>query len=450
MKSIFRAIKIGLSIPGTIFVVLLLISYSSNATAPLSPQLIYLGQQSPVWVTGDSQLDFPRNQETRKIATQNSMCSAIGSPQGAWRIEHGRLWLDGFLSCSGFTAAGDIYAVPGPISAEWVTADIAIYRGETLCRGVWGEVGVARTTITFRIEKGIVVSTEYQDNSDDPRVPNYALEAMYSHLQDPKSSEDDLTKGNSTGICLERQTSRSPDAMAAVLAPTGVLRVSIDLGNPIFAIREKNTGKILGISVDVAVELARNLRIPIELVPASSRENAVANVTKGEADIGLFPVEAKGQRALWLSPPLAGIMGYYTVHEHSPLTDIGQIDDVSMKIAVAQDSIYESYLSKSIKRATLVRISSGTDPLDSFLDQNLDAVAGLMYERDPAELKRLKLRVLDAPFMAQYFALGIPEKSGAAASAYLHDFIYSVKSGLSSSLSRHNMADVVTITVPGK
>src|SRR5690606_9322722 len=49
------------------------------------------------------------------------------------------------------------------------------------------------------------------------------------------------------------------------LAPSGPLRASINLGNPLLARRDAGTGEVSGVSVDLAAELARELGVPLEL-----------------------------------------------------------------------------------------------------------------------------------------------------------------------------------------
>ena len=49
------------------------------------------------------------------------------------------------------------------------------------------------------------------------------------------------------------------------LAPTGTMRAAINLGNVVLAQKDE-TGKLKGITVDLARELGRRLNVPVELV----------------------------------------------------------------------------------------------------------------------------------------------------------------------------------------
>ena len=57
-----------------------------------------------------------------------------------------------------------------------------------------------------------------------------------------------------------------PSLVVRAFTPTGVLRASINLGNPILANKDAATGEPVGVSVDLARNFAQRLGVPIELV----------------------------------------------------------------------------------------------------------------------------------------------------------------------------------------
>jgi len=70
------------------------------------------------------------------------------------------------------------------------------------------------------------------------------------------------------------------------IAPSGTLRATINLGNPILA-REED-GKPAGVSADLARALAENLGVALELVVLDAAGKAVDAVVSGRADVGFF------------------------------------------------------------------------------------------------------------------------------------------------------------------
>ena len=62
----------------------------------------------------------------------------------------------------------------------------------------------------------------------------------------------------------------SATAACADLAPQGILRASINLGNPLLARRDGSSGEVFGVSVDLARALAERLgELPARLAQRS-------------------------------------------------------------------------------------------------------------------------------------------------------------------------------------
>src|SRR5690606_24630435 len=72
--------------------------------------------------------------------------------------------------------------------------------------------------------------------------------------------------------------------------PTGKLRASINLGNPILAGRDPASGEPAGVSIDLARAFAERLGVELELVGWDSAGKSVDAVTNEQADIGFFAI----------------------------------------------------------------------------------------------------------------------------------------------------------------
>ena len=79
-------------------------------------------------------------------------------------------------------------------------------------------------------------------------------------------------------------------ALRARLAPSGTLRASINLGNPILA-RLDADGQPAGVSIDLARGLAEALGLPLALVVFDAAGKSVEAVTREEADFGFFAID---------------------------------------------------------------------------------------------------------------------------------------------------------------
>ncbi len=109
------------------------------------------------------------------------------------------------------------------------------------------------------------------------------------------------------------------DALLRSFAPTGVLRASINLGNPILANRHPDTGEPFGVSIDLARALADRLGAPLELVVFDAAGKSVEAVTAEQADFGFFAIDPLRGQGIAFTAPYVLIEGSYLVRHGSPL-----------------------------------------------------------------------------------------------------------------------------------
>jgi len=68
-------------------------------------------------------------------------------------------------------------------------------------------------------------------------------------------------------------------AVRSELAPTGKLRVGLNMSNFLLTATDAATGKPKGLAADMGMELGRRLGVPVELVPFPN-PGAVADAAK--------------------------------------------------------------------------------------------------------------------------------------------------------------------------
>ena len=73
--------------------------------------------------------------------------------------------------------------------------------------------------------------------------------------------------------------------MIQSFAPTGTLRVGINLGNPVLAGLDAATQKPKGVTIDIANEIGKRSGIPIELVPFQTAGSTVDAIKTGNIDM---------------------------------------------------------------------------------------------------------------------------------------------------------------------
>src|SRR5579859_990661 len=158
----------------------------------------------------------------------------------------------------------------------------------------------------------------------------------------------------------------------AGLAPTGVLRASINLGNPVLA--QGTPQAPGGVTVDIAREVAARLGVPVRYACFDSARKSLAALLAGEADICFLGIEPIRAAEVAFSPPYVLIEGVYAVPVDSPLRSVADVDAPGVRIGVKQGSAYDLYLTRTIRHATIVRGAEGTGV---FQAEGLEAAAGI-------------------------------------------------------------------------
>ena len=226
-------------------------------------------------------------------------------------------------------------------------------------------------------------------------------------------------------------------------APTGTLRAAINQGNTVLAQKGPN-GEALGITVDLARELARRLGVPIELITFDAAGKVFDALKRGIWDIAFLAVEPVRAAEIDFTAPYVLIEGTYMVPKDSALKTIEDVDKAGIRIAVATGSAYDLYLSRTIRNATLIRAPTGPEAMAMFVRDKLEAAGGVKQPLVEFAAAHPGLRVMDGRFMAIQQAMGMP-KGRSKAHAYLRSFVEEMKASgfCADALKRSNQPDAV-------
>jgi polar amino acid transport system substrate-binding protein len=238
-------------------------------------------------------------------------------------------------------------------------------------------------------------------------------------------------------------------AAAAELAPTGVLRAGINLSNFLLVSGRSATGEPEGVAPDMARAVAERLGVPVSYVtfarPGELADAAGMNVW----DIGLIAAEPARAETIAFSPAYCEIEATYLVPAGSPLKSIEQVDRPGVRIAIAERSAYDLWLTRHLQHAELIRAPTLDASYDLFVADKLDALAGLK-PRLLQEVERLPgARILPGRFTAVQQSIGTPPGKPAAA-AFLRDFVEEAKaSGLVGELIERHHVRGLSVAPPG-
>jgi polar amino acid transport system substrate-binding protein len=245
------------------------------------------------------------------------------------------------------------------------------------------------------------------------------------------------------GACTT--TSSSTQAIVQAIAPTGRLRASINLGNPVLANRDAATGEVSGVSVDLARALAGQLGVGIDLIVTDAAGKSVETVRSGKADIGFFAIDPLRADGLRFSAAYVLIEGAYLVRTDSALTTNAEVDRPGNRIMVGLGSVYDLFLSREIKSAQIERAPTSPTVVAEFLARNADVAAGVKQQLEADALRLGGLRLLPGHFMVIEQAMALPAGRGEAAEVRLKAFVEQAKSGglVAQSLARHQIRGAV-------
>ncbi len=237
-----------------------------------------------------------------------------------------------------------------------------------------------------------------------------------------------------------------PREIVSELAPTGVLRAAINMGNALLVTGRTPSGDPEGVAPDMAREIASRLGVPVGYVPYARPGELADAAGSGVWDIGLIGAEPQRAEKIAFTPAYVEIEATYLVPAGSPLKTIAEVDSAGVRIAVTARSAYDLWLDRNIKNARLVRSEGGDAAFKQFVDEKLEALAGLRPRLVEDVQKLPGGRILDGQFSAVQQAVGTARQNTAGA-AFLREFVEEAKaSGLVARLiERHKVVGRLSV-----
>jgi polar amino acid transport system substrate-binding protein len=212
------------------------------------------------------------------------------------------------------------------------------------------------------------------------------------------------------------------------LAPTGKLRAAINFGNGVLAQKGPN-GEPNGVTPELASALAKRLGVPLEFVIYTAAGKVFEGGKQNAWDIGFIAIEPVRAAEVDFTAPYVLIQGTYLVRKDSPLKDVADVDAAGVKIGVGLGSVYDLYLTRTLKNATLVRAPQGGagGGIQPFVDEKLDAAAGVREPLEAYAKEHPDMRVMSGNYEEIRQAIATPKGRGAAGLAYLRGFVEDMK-----------------------
>jgi len=220
-------------------------------------------------------------------------------------------------------------------------------------------------------------------------------------------------------------TDSTSDARSA-LAPTGTLRVALNMSNVLLTATDPVTGEPYGLAADLGRELGQRLGVPVAFLPYPNPGALADAAPTGVWDVGFLGAEPQRAQAIDFTAAYVEIEATYLVPPGSPLQAIAAVDRPGVRIAVPDRSAFELYLTRSLQYAQLVRAPGADHAFTRFVAEQLEALAGLRPRLVTDHDALPGSRILEGNFTAVQQAAGTP-KGRPAGARYLCAFIEDIK-----------------------
>ncbi|MFD4632387.1 transporter substrate-binding domain-containing protein [Streptomyces sp. NPDC058284] len=232
----------------------------------------------------------------------------------------------------------------------------------------------------------------------------------------------------------------TPATVVEDLAPSGVLRASINLGNPVLA--QGTSTAPAGVTVDIAREVGTRLGVPVEFRCFDAARASYEAMAEGRADLCFLAVDPAREAEVAFTAPYVVIEGVYAVPREAPFTGAADVDRAGVRIGVKRGSAYDLFLSRTLRHASVVR---GDEGVDVFRSEGLEVAAGIRQPLTAYVASHPELRLLQGRFMQIRQAVGTTKTRAPETVAFLRDVIEELKATgfVAASLRRSQQSDTL-------
>lgn len=211
------------------------------------------------------------------------------------------------------------------------------------------------------------------------------------------------------------------------LAPTGKLRVGVYLGSPLSMVRDRVTGELHGLTLDLGKYLASRLDVPVEIVTYQRIAEVLAGMKAGEVDFTISNATPVRAEDVAFSQTLLSLELGYLAPEASGVKTIADVDKPGVRVGVTVGSTSERTLPKMFGRAIVVSAKNLEHAIGMMERGELDLFATnkpILFEMSDAMPGGG--RVLDGRWGEEHIAVAIP-KGREKAMEYLRRFVDDVR-----------------------
>jgi polar amino acid transport system substrate-binding protein len=210
------------------------------------------------------------------------------------------------------------------------------------------------------------------------------------------------------------------------VAPTGQLRVALNVGNPVLAVKDPATGEGRGVTVDLGRALAVKLGGSIALVEYPNVARIVEGARSGAWGIAFLAIDPARAGDMDFTPTYMEVENTYLVPTGSPIRTTADADRPGVRIAVPSRSAPDLFLSSRLQQASLMRGQTEAAAFELLRSGQADAFAANRNSFATFTAGLDGYRALDDYFLTVPMAIAVP-KGRANALATVSAFLEEVK-----------------------
>lgn len=211
------------------------------------------------------------------------------------------------------------------------------------------------------------------------------------------------------------------------IAPTGKLRVGVSVSSGALVTRTKDDKISGGLAVDLGKLVAEKLGVPFELVSYPNSDAFQSSFGKGAWDIAFgSPSPLVSDKAEFIAELLLNDY-VYVAGPGREFADASKVDRSGVKIGAGPNSVSDQFLSKNLKSAQLIPISSGAGGADELRTGKVDVWA-TSASNVPRLLDRVPgAKMLPGAFTSERQGVFLPKGKSSAAQKRVAEIITEAK-----------------------
>ena len=236
------------------------------------------------------------------------------------------------------------------------------------------------------------------------------------------------------------------ETISKKLAPTGILRVGINMSNFLLINGKDSNGLPEGVSPDIGKKLARELNLKCKLVQFKKPGLLADAVNEDMWDIGNIACEKERSKTIDFTDPYVNIDANFMFRKKDNFKTNEDINLPKIKIAVLERSAYDLWLTENFKNVELIRVNTIEESHQLFREDKVNVLAGLK----PKLIEEIKtnddFKMINSPFTYIKQSIGI-KKGTPEILDFLNRFIKKlIKEGyVESLLKKHNVQNKLSI-----